>query len=120
MNIKRPGRWLSRRVVSRFEAQRSVRNDQRGHIPIHNRGVLGHKTPASTKRFAHLVTVSLAGAVAKIGARKQDENSVSGRQTHTPDIKPGIFFSEENRETLVAEGSRSRIDLRASDVLSWV
>ncbi|WP_244221019.1 site-specific integrase [Paraburkholderia aromaticivorans] len=33
-------------------------------------GVLGHKTPASTKRYAHLVTESLAGAVAKIGTRK--------------------------------------------------
>ncbi|MBB5462923.1 site-specific integrase [Paraburkholderia sp. Cpub6] len=33
-------------------------------------GVLGHKTPASTKRYAHLVTERLAGAVAKIGTRK--------------------------------------------------
>jgi integrase len=33
-------------------------------------GVLGHKTPASTKRYAHLVTEHLAGAVSKIGTRK--------------------------------------------------
>lgn len=30
-------------------------------------GVLGHKTPASTKRYAHLVTARLADAVNKIG-----------------------------------------------------
>ncbi len=33
-------------------------------------GVLGHKTPASTKRYAHLITERLADAVAKIGTRK--------------------------------------------------
>ncbi|MFC6310309.1 tyrosine-type recombinase/integrase [Paraburkholderia dipogonis] len=33
-------------------------------------GVLGHKTPASTKRYAHLVTEKLADALAKIGTRK--------------------------------------------------
>ncbi|MFM0208398.1 site-specific integrase [Paraburkholderia sediminicola] len=33
-------------------------------------GVLGHKTPASTKRYAHLVTERLADAVAKIGNRR--------------------------------------------------
>lgn len=32
-------------------------------------GVLGHKTPASTKRYAHLVTDKLAEAVGKIGKR---------------------------------------------------
>ncbi|WP_144149410.1 tyrosine-type recombinase/integrase [Paraburkholderia sp. BCC1884] len=33
-------------------------------------GVLGHKTPTSTKRYAHLVTERLADAVAKIGNRR--------------------------------------------------
>ncbi|AOY94321.1 integrase [Cupriavidus sp. USMAA2-4] len=33
-------------------------------------GVLGHKTPASTKRYAHLLTDRLADAVSKIGKSK--------------------------------------------------
>jgi integrase len=33
-------------------------------------GVLGHKTPTSTKRYAHLVTERLADAVSKIGKGK--------------------------------------------------
>lgn len=32
-------------------------------------GVLGHKTPASTKRYAHLVTEKLADAVSRIGQK---------------------------------------------------
>jgi site-specific recombinase XerD len=33
-------------------------------------GVLGHKTTASTQRYAHLATAKLAAAVATIGGKK--------------------------------------------------
>lgn len=35
-------------------------------------GVLGHKSPVSTKRYSHLIIDRLADAVSTIGRRKQE------------------------------------------------